>query len=86
MGSDVFDGPAGHVGQSREDVAEVGVGIDAATAAGFDDGVNDGSAFSGVGLAHEEPVLLSPRSWWEKRLLKKSKIQKKFVTEYDFAW
>jgi hypothetical protein len=49
----------GHVGQAREHVLEVSVGINAPAPAAFNEGINDGGPFSGVGLANEEPVLLS---------------------------
>ncbi len=42
-----------------EDVAEVGVGIDPAAAAAFDEGVEDGAARAGFGGANEEPVLFA---------------------------
>ena len=51
--------PVGGAGQSGEDVTEVGVRIDPTTAAAFDDGVEDGAAFPGLGLPDEQPVLLA---------------------------
>ena len=49
----------GHPGQPGQHVLEIGVGIEVPAAAGFNDGVNDGAAFSGISLAHKEPVLLA---------------------------
>jgi hypothetical protein len=40
-------------------VFEVSAGIKTAPSAAFDDGVNDGATFAGIGMAHEEPVLLT---------------------------
>jgi hypothetical protein len=47
------------VGDALEDVGEVGVRVDAASAAAFDDAVNDGAAVADVGSSDEEPVLLA---------------------------
>ena len=57
-------GPVGDVlvgerGQLGEDLAQVGVGVDALASAVFDDRVEDGSALARIDVAHEEPVLLS---------------------------
>lgn len=49
----------GHLWQAREDGAQVGVGIEAAPPAAFDDGVDDGAALAGFGVADEEPVFLA---------------------------
>src|SRR5215207_9941336 len=49
----------GHARQARERLAQVGQRIDAAAAAAFHDGVEDGSAFTGIGGADEQPVLLA---------------------------
>ena len=57
--SPVVDLPVGKRGQFGEDVAQVGVGVDASATAVFDEGVEDGSALARVDVAHEEPVLLS---------------------------
>jgi hypothetical protein len=38
---------------------QVGVRIEAARAATLDDGVEDGAALAGIGIAEEEPVFLS---------------------------
>ena len=54
LGSDILDLPVGHRGKPGEHVAQVGVGIDAAAAATLDDGVEDGAAFAGIGIAEEE--------------------------------
>lgn len=56
---DIGDLPVGHVRQAGEHVAQVSKGIKAPAAAVFDEGVNDGAALSGVGLADEEPVLFA---------------------------
>ena len=58
---EVFDLPVGRGGEAGEDVAEIGVGIEAAAAAAFHDGVENGSALAGFGGAEEEPVLLVDR-------------------------
>jgi len=42
--------------QVREDIAQVSQGINAATAAAFDHGVDDRTAFSDPGVADEEPA------------------------------
>jgi hypothetical protein len=60
---DFGDLVVGHARQASQHVFEVSVGIDAPPAATFDDSVNDGSAFSGIGIAHEEPVLFSKSGW-----------------------
>src|ERR1700728_2680856 len=59
FGREVCDLPVGGGGQSREDVTQVGEGIDSATAATFDDSVEDGAAFAGLGFADEQPVFLA---------------------------
>ena len=56
---DFGDLPVGHVRQSCEDVAKISERIQPASAAVFDDGINDGAALAGFGLADEEPVLLA---------------------------
>jgi hypothetical protein len=38
---------------------QVGVGIDAAAAATLDNGVEDGAALAGIGIAEKQPILLS---------------------------
>ena len=55
----MLDLPVGHRGEPGEHVAQVGVGIDAAAAATLDNGVEDGAALAGIGIAQEQPVLLS---------------------------
>jgi hypothetical protein len=57
----VFDLPLGHRGKPGEHVAQVGAGIDAAAAATLDNGVKDGAALAGIGIAQEQPVLF-PKS------------------------
>ena len=49
----------GEVGQADEEVAQVDLGIKAATTAAFDYGINDGAALACFGVADEEPVLLA---------------------------
>ena len=44
----MLDLPVGHRGEPGEHVAQVGVGIDAAAAATFDNGVEDGAAPAGM--------------------------------------
>ena len=58
---EVLDLPVGQVREAGEHVAQVGVGIEAAAAAAFDEAGEDGSALAGSGFADEEPVLLSHR-------------------------
>jgi hypothetical protein len=55
----VRDLAGGHGGQPCEEVAEVGVGIDLAPPAAFDDPLEDRSVLAGPGLAEEELVLLA---------------------------
>ncbi len=57
FGGDFRDLMVGHAREASQDIAEVGVGIETPAAATFDDGVNDGAAFAGFGVADEEPVL-----------------------------
>ena len=56
---DFRDLVVGQVWQAREDFTEIGVRVEAATAAAFDDGVNNGAALAGPGVADEEPVFLA---------------------------
>ena len=42
---------------------QVRIGIDSTTAAAFDDGVQDGAAFSGLGFANEQKVLFLMESF-----------------------
>ena len=51
--------PVGHRGEPGEHAEQVGVGIDAAAAATLDSGVKDGAALAGIGIAQEQPALLS---------------------------
>ena len=46
-------------GDALEDVGEVGVWVDAASATAFYDAVDDGAAVAGVSSADKEPVLLA---------------------------
>jgi len=58
LGRDFRDLPVGHGGQAREHVAEISEGIETASAATFNEGVNDGTALTGLGIADEELVFL----------------------------
>ena len=51
--------PVGCRWQPGEDVPQVGEGVDAAATAVFDDGVEDGAAFTRSGVADEEPILFA---------------------------
>jgi len=53
------DGPVRGVGQPGENVSEILKRIDAPAAAAFNDGVEDGTALSGVSIAKKEPVFLA---------------------------
>ena len=55
----MLDLPVGHRGEPGEDIAQVGVGIDAAAAATLDNSVEDGAALAGIGIAEKQPVLFS---------------------------
>ena len=57
FGREVFYLPVGGRRQPSEDVTQIGIGIESTTAAAFDDGVEDGAAFSGLGFADEQPIL-----------------------------
>lgn len=59
--NDLGDLAVGHVGQARQDFAQVSIRFDAPAPAAFNDGVEDGAAIPGVGLADEQPVLLAQR-------------------------
>jgi hypothetical protein len=56
---DFGDLPVGHVWQAGEDILEIRVRVESTPAAAFDDGVNDGTAFTSIGIADKEPVLLA---------------------------
>ena len=43
----------------REHVAQVSERVEVAAAAVFDEGVDDGAALSGIGIADEEPIFLA---------------------------
>ena len=58
-----MDLPVGHVRQTGENIPQIGIRIDSASAAAFNDRVNDGSPFSGIGFADEQPVLLPDGGW-----------------------
>jgi hypothetical protein len=49
----------GHVGQAGEDFTKISVRVKAASAAAFDEGINNGAAFTGPGVTHKEPVFLA---------------------------
>ena len=57
----MLDLPVSHRGEPGEHVAQVGVGIDAAATATLDNGVKDGAAVAGIGIAEKQPVLF-PKS------------------------
>ena len=57
----MLDLPVGHRCEPGEHVVQVGVRIDSAGAATLDDGVEDGAALAGIGIAEEEPVLFPER-------------------------
>ena len=59
FGREVFDLPVGGMRQAGEDVVQVSVRIESATATRFDDGVEDGAAFPGLGFADEQPILFA---------------------------
>jgi hypothetical protein len=59
----VLDLVVGQRGQFAQDLPQVGVGIESAPTAVFDDGVEDGSALARVCIADEEPVLLFMESF-----------------------
>ena len=56
---DFGDLAVGHVGQAGEDFTKISEGIKPATAAAFNDGVDDRADLTGIGVADEEPVLLA---------------------------
>ena len=63
-GRDDFpDLPVGHVRQTGEHVAEVGVRIEMPATAAFNDRVEDRAAFARVGFADEQPVFLPDGRW-----------------------
>jgi hypothetical protein len=47
-------------GRRVRTVAQVGEGIKSPSAAAFDEGVDDGAAFSSLGMAEEEPIPSTP--------------------------
>jgi hypothetical protein len=49
----------GHVGQACQHVAKIGKRVKTASAAVFNDGVDDRAALTGIRLADEEPVLFA---------------------------
>jgi hypothetical protein len=46
------------VWQAREHIPKISKRIKSAPAATFDDGVDNGAAFAGLGIANKEPVFL----------------------------
>jgi len=63
FGREILYLPVGGGGKPGEDVAQVGVRVDSTTAAAFNDGVQDGAAFSGLGFADEQPILFLMESF-----------------------
>ena len=63
FGNDVFNLPIGHGWQPPQYVVQISVGFDPVTATAFDNRVDDGAAFSGLGVTEEQPVLLSKSGW-----------------------
>jgi hypothetical protein len=55
---DFGDLAVGHVRQAGKHLAKISVGIESTAAAAFDDGVDDGAALAGLGVADEKPVFL----------------------------
>ena len=53
-GRNLGDLAVGQVGQTRENIPEISIRIDPATAAAFNDRVKDRCPFSGVGFADEQ--------------------------------
>ena len=51
------------MGESREHIAQVGIGVNAAPTATLDDGVDHGAALTGIRFAHKEPIFLADRRW-----------------------
>jgi hypothetical protein len=76
LGRDFGDLPVGHVGQAREHVPKISKGVKAAASATFDEGVNDGTALTGLGIADEEPVFFYAELGIEKRIFCSSGIPK----------
>ena len=58
LGREIFYLPVGGKGQPGENVVQIGVRIESTTAAAFDDGVEDGAAFPGLGFARVAILLL----------------------------
>lgn len=56
---EVWDLPVGGEGQPGQDMEQIGIRIESATTATFDDGVEDGATFPGLGFADEQPVLFA---------------------------
>jgi len=63
FGREVFDLPVGGQGQAGEDMEQISIRIESATAAALDDGVEDGAAFPGLGFPDEQPVFLFMESF-----------------------
>jgi hypothetical protein len=57
FGSDVFDLAIRHGGQPCQDIAQVAIWLDTVAAATLNDRVDNRTAFSGVGVSEEQPVL-----------------------------
>ena len=81
--------PVGCRWQPGEDVPQVGERIDAAATAVFDDGVEDGAAFTRSGVADEEPIFLPTavgRIEFSMRLLSISSRPSSKNTSRDAHW
>ena len=59
LGCDFRDLAIGHVGKACEHFTKISERVKTATAAVFNDGINDGAALTGIGITDEEPVLFS---------------------------
>jgi len=59
FGRDLGDLAVGHVGQPGEDVFQISIRVEVAPPTAFDDGINDGAAFTGIRIPDKEPVLLA---------------------------
>jgi hypothetical protein len=57
----VLDLPVGHVRQASQDIAKVRVRIDSVPLTGGYQGVKDGAALAGLGVAEKQPVLFIMR-------------------------
>jgi hypothetical protein len=60
--------PVGHGGQTAQNVAEIGVGLQTVAAETLNDRVDDGTAFSRVGVSEKEPVLFLWKAFHKKTM------------------